>query len=240
MLATSLHSKYIMSGTVAPLGVDLRDRDEDEMEELVTASLPHLANNSILLMAAGKLLYFLDRGHRSLGIDILEDAFRSSSAFAAAFTTYGQLQMHLGNIENALALFEQGFELCEPGSDFYFYMLVLKVQALIANDDRERADTILDDAYQKAATTRAALSVMFAPEAGVAIHPQTRAMFDMIDENRARNLLVWMNYMSARLFRFTDHGANILKGPASRFIERFGPRVVPDETRHHFSQLKPA
>ncbi|QKV18838.1 winged helix-turn-helix domain-containing protein [Oricola thermophila] len=236
MLATCLHSKYIMTGTVKPRGTDRRREDEDEMERLLLTSLPHLNDNPVLMMAAGKLLYFLDRGHRSLGAEIIENAFHSSTAFATAFTTYGQLQMLLGDIDEALALYERGFEICEPGSDFYFYLFVLKCQALIAKDDREQVDILLNDLFDRFPAARAGLSVMFAPDTSVDLHPETRALFEAMSLERARDLLIWMNYVSARLFRFQEHGANILKGPTSHLLLRFGRDVLADEIAHYFPE----
>lgn len=229
MLATNIHSKYLTSGPMILPHQDFRPQDEDEIERLTLASLPHLQDNPIFAMAAGKLLYFIDRGHRPLAIDLVEQAFNTTTAFATSFAILGQIRLLEGEIETALSLIEQGLEQCSSGSEFELYLMVLKCQALLASNQREALDAVLQDFYAKKAGTREALSIFFTnPEA---IPPEVSYLISNIDETSAGAMLVWSNYICARLFRFAEHRENILRAPLTLFVKRFGLGVVADEVR---------
>src|SRR5262245_49663091 len=99
MLAICLHRKYVTSGTALLPQHDFRTRDEDEMERVIPSSLPRLLDNSVFMMTAGKLLYFIDRGHRPLAVKIMEETFQSTTAFATSFAIFGQIRMLEGDFE---------------------------------------------------------------------------------------------------------------------------------------------
>jgi tetratricopeptide (TPR) repeat protein len=229
MLATCLHSKYVTSAPFLLPQQDFRRQDEDEMERLVLSSLPHLQDNPIYMMAAAKLLYFIDRGYRPLAIQIADDAFRSTTAFATSFATLGQIRMLEGNIEEALSLYDQGLELCQDNAAFELYIMVLKCQALLAADQRKALAAARDLLYAKAPGTRA-LAIFFTP-AGEAIASDVQQLVDMFDETRAKALLVFADYICGRLFRFAEHRENFLRGPLTLVVDRFGPAVVPEDLR---------
>jgi hypothetical protein len=180
-------------------------------------------------MAAGKLLYFIDRGHRPLAIDLVEQAFNTTTAFATSFAILGQIRMLEGDIDTGLSLIEQGLELCSSGSEFELYLMVLRCQALLASNQRETLDAVLQAFYAKKAGTREALSIFFTDLE--AIPPEVSFLISNIDEMRARAMLVWSNYICARLFRLAEHRENILRAPLTLFVKRFGLGVVADEVR---------
>jgi hypothetical protein len=229
MLATNLHSKYLMSGPMLLPHQDFRAQDEDEIERLVIAGLPHLQDNPIYVMAAATLLYFIGRGHRRLAIQLVEQVFDSTTAFATSFAILGQIRMLEGDIDAALSLIEQGLELCSHGSEFELYLMVLKCQALLASDQRRALDAVLEVFYAKKAGTREALSIFFASADEAA--PAVSNLLESIDAMHAGAMLVWTNYLCARLFRSAEHRKNLLRGPLTRFVKRFGPGVVPEEVR---------
>jgi hypothetical protein len=229
MLATCLHSKYVCCGKGLLPANDFRAQDEDAMERLVLSSLPHLQDNPVFMMAAGKLLYFLDRGHRPLAIKITEDAFQSTTAFATSFAILAQIRMFEGDFETALSLYDQGLELCRGGTEFETYLLVLKCAALLADDRREALADSLDLLYRKRLGTREALSIFFVPPRATKIEPEVQSILDHLDPVHARGMLVYLNYIYARLFRFVPHRENILRGLLSLLIDRFGPAVIPEE-----------
>jgi hypothetical protein len=231
MMATCLHSKYLTSGPMILPQQDFRAQDEDEIERLVLSSLPHLQDNPVFKIAAGKLLYFIDRGHRPLAIEIVESAFNSSTAFATSFAVLGQIRMLEGDIEAALSLIDHGLELCRDGSKFELYLLVLKCEALLASGQRKALDGILETFYAKGPGTRAALSIFFTSAAPEEVGPEVHSLLENIDEQRAKAMLVYSNYVCARLFRFSEHRENILRGPLTLLVQRFGPGVVPDDLR---------
>lgn len=48
-------------------------------------------------------------------------------------------------------------------------------------------------------------------------------------EARARAILRFHHYVSARLFQHEDHRENVLRTPVALFTRRFGPSIVPEE-----------
>lgn len=229
MLATNIHSKYLMAGPMILPHQDFRAQDEDEIERLTLASLPHLQDNPILMMAAGKLLYFVDRAHRALATEIVEQAFEATTAFATSFAILGQMRMHEGDIETALSLIERGLELCRDGSEFELYLMILKCQALLASGERKSLEPVVEAFYAKKAGTREALSIFFAdPEKPP---PAVKFLLENVGEAQARGMLVWTNYICARLFRFVEHRENLLRGPLTLFVGHLGPGVIPDDLR---------
>ena len=230
LLAVALHSKYVQMFMITP-AIDRRAADEDEMERLVLAALPHLQDNPVFMMTAGKMLYFLDRGHRALGLEIVEKAFASTTALATSFAILGQIRMFQGRFAEALSLYDQGIEQSQDRSEFHIYLLVLKCQALTAAGDRESLDRVTAELYAKKAGARETLSIFFtSPEPGQAA-PEARTMAAAISEEQARGLLVYANYIAARLFDQVEHRENILRTPAALLVERFGDGVIPDEVR---------
>jgi tetratricopeptide (TPR) repeat protein len=227
----------VTSGTVLLPRNDFRAQDEDDMERLVLESLPHLQDNPVFMMAAAKLLYFIDRGHRPLAIKIAEEAFQSTTAFAASFATLAQILMFEGDFETALSLYDQGLELCQDGTEFQAYLLVLKCEALLASDRRRELVDALEVLYAKKAGTREALSIFFIAPNGREIAPEVQFIVDRLDQVRARAMLVYANYICARLFRFAKHRENILRGLLTLFVDRFGPGVVPDDLRVSVPEL---
>src|SRR5690606_9754775 len=115
-----------------------REALDIEIERQVLGNLDAVENMPLLKLAAAKMLFFINRGHHDLAEQLADEAFSSSTAFAAAFATRGQLLMCAGRIAEALQLYDRGLELSEFGSEFQAYLLVLKATALMALGDRHR------------------------------------------------------------------------------------------------------
>jgi hypothetical protein len=228
MLATNLHSKYLTAGLILP-ETDHRAGDEDEMESLILSSLPHLQQNPIFMMAAAKLLYFLDRGHRPLAIGLAEDAFGTSTAFASSFAILGQMRMFAGEFAQALALFDRGLELVAVGSHFDRYLLTLKCQAMLASGDRAGLTATFDVFCSRKPGLRETFSVFYSPTEPGEVLPEAQVFVDSIEVRRARAVLVWVHYICARLFRSAEHRARIIAPSAQLFLNRFGVHVLPEE-----------
>jgi hypothetical protein len=50
-------------------------------------------------------------------------------------------------------------------------------------------------------------------------------------------MLVWSNYVAARLFRLAEHRENTLRRPFALFVDRFGAAVIPKELRTSVPRL---
>ena len=83
--------------------------------------------------------------------------------------------------------------------------------------------------YAKKADTRHVLSIFYVAPHANAIAPEVQAVLDRLDQVRARAMLVYTNYLSARLFRVADHRENVLRGLLTLLVDRFGPAVIPEE-----------
>jgi hypothetical protein len=75
---------------------------------------------------------------------------------------------------------------------------------------------VLDVLYAKKAGTREGLSIFFTPPDANHIAPEVEFLLDKLDGTGARAMLVFLNYLFARLFRFLEHRENILHGPLTR------------------------
>lgn len=212
-------------------GEVLMANDEDEIERLVFASLPRVGDNPILALAAAKLLLFVGRGHIALAEAIAEQAFTESTAFASAFATLGQIRVCSGDIEAGLDLYERGIELCQPGSEFHVYLLVLSCIASLASGDRPAVERNMARLYAVKPQTQEEFGILFAsPDIGQ-LPPLLQAILAGLDAGVARHLIGHAYYVSARLYEHEAHRANILRGFLSLAVGRFGPGVVPDEVR---------
>jgi len=239
MLATNIHSKYILAGMQLFTGPDPRAHDEDEMERLVTGSLPHLQHNAIYALAAAKLLFFLDRGYQPLAIRMAETAFESSTALAVSLAIFGQMRMYLGEIDEALDAFDRAHELSEDASEFDAYLLVVKCQALLAAGKREALERELRRLYEIRPGAKFGLALFFTSVAPDKITPEAKQVLAHIDLRQANAMLLYVYYICARLFRYGDHRENIMRVPLTLLAERFGYDFMPDEIRRSVPSLLP-
>lgn len=232
MLAAALctYSRRLFGGV-------LMANDEDEIERLVFASLPRIGDNPILALAAAKLLLFVGRGHIALAEAIAEQAFTMSTAFASAFATLGQIRVCSGDIEAGLDLYERGIELCQPGSEFHIYLLVLACIATLASGDRPAVESNMARLYAVKPQTQEEFGILFAPPDITRLPPLLQEVLAKLDAADARHLIGHAYYVSARLYEREAHRANILRGFLSLAVGRFGPGVVPDEVRRSVPKL---
>lgn len=202
---------------------------EDEIEALVFASLPALAGDPVFSLAAADLLLAIHRGHVALAEELAEAAFASSTAFATAFPMLAQLRAYRGDLEAAWRLYDEGLKLCEPGSEFENYVLLLKAKTLLAADARAEAHAVFERLGGIGPATRREIGLLFLPPEGRELPPELGALLDGVSVEHARRGLTYQYYMAARFFSVPSHAANIMRGPLERLTRRFGPSVAPDE-----------
>lgn len=65
--------------------------------------------------------------------------------------------------------------------------------------------------------------------AGLNPSPEALAVVKSASEARARAILTFVYYVSARLFLYENHRENILRTPVTLLTGRFGPAIVPQE-----------
>lgn len=226
MLAFILHTKYVHGAhEVLMPGKDTRAADEDEMEAMVLAALPGLQEQPDYVIMAAKLLYFLDRGYRDMAVEMAERAFRESTAVESSLAIIGLMRAHEGEIEEGLRDLDLALEHAETGSRFQAYLLALKAQVLTAAGRWAAAAAVLQELHEKEKPgTIPMVSLLFADpdepsETAVAVA-------ESLTVKQAQGVLVYIDYIAARLYREETHRTNLLRGPARLLAKRFGEEVV--------------
>lgn len=228
MYATQIHSKYVSFGHVLfQNGIDDRAGDEDDIESLVLAALPHIQSQPEYALMAAKLLHFLDRGYFDLARDLAEAAYRSSVSAASSLSIVGQLRAFAGETEAALRCIDQALNLVTRGSKAHLYTLTIKMQALRAVADFDRLDEAKRELYSVSGAAMLFYEPMFANPDKLSI--RAKAVTMMLSREKAAALLKMNNYVSARLFRDPGHRANAILTPLALVVRRFGKAAVPEE-----------
>lgn len=231
MLATAIHSKYIDGFPAIFLGEDRRQSDEEEMELLVLASLPHIRSDSFSALIAAKLLYFVGRGHRRLALELAEEAFAATTALATSYAVMGQLRAFEGDLDEAFALYDDGLALCEPDSQFTAYILIIKLHAVLASADLHAIGAVLE----QIAAWNALLGQHMTVYCTHALEGERRnnalKLLQAIPRDRCVAHLRMSFYNSVRLFRSEQHRINVMGSLIRVMTERFGPAIVDQEVR---------
>ena len=228
MYATQIHTKYVSFGHILfQNGIDDRSRDEDDMEALVLAALPHVQSQPEYAIMAAKLLHFLDRGYYGLARDLAEEAYRSSVSVASSLSIIGQLRAFAGETEAALRCIDQALNLVTRGSKAHLYTLTIKMQALRAVADFDRLDDAKRDLYSVSGAAMLFYEPLFANPDKLSI--RAKAVMMMLSREKAAALLRMNNYVSARLFQDPEHRANAILTPLALVVRRFGKVAVPEE-----------
>jgi hypothetical protein len=228
MYATHIHSKYISFGHVLfQNGIDERDRDEEEIEALVLAALPHVQSQPEYVIMAAKLLHFLDRGYYGLARDLAEEAYSASVSAAGSLAIIGQLRAFAGETEAALRCLDQALNLVTRGSKAHLYTLTIKMQALRAVADFDRLADAKRELYSVSGAAMLFYEPMFANPDRLSI--RAKAVVMMLSREKAAAILKMNNYVSARLFNDPEHRANAILTPLTLVVRRFGSPAVPDE-----------
>lgn len=229
MLAATLHSRYVLTPPSEPIATATRRRDETEIEQLVQTALPHLQNNGIFVLTAAKLLYFVNKAHRQLALDLAEDAFASTTAFANAFAVVGQLRMWEGDLDGAMKLYDQGQEFTRYGGHFHRYLLVLKMHAELAQgcEYSPAADTL----FSIVPAERGTLGLLWAPIMTDAIRTDVDALLDGLNTTAATAIIRNQHYLSARHFHYHAHRQNMMRRSAGLLLERFDADIIPTDIR---------
>lgn len=207
---------------------------EDEMEALALANLPKVQDNPLLVLGVAKLLFFVDRGHSDLAAQLADEAFANSTAFAAAFALQGQIRMCRGDIAEAIAFYDDGMEMSEPGSAFHRYLLVLKCTALLAANERQALDRACAELYAIKPVTRQELGILMADPKARNLPPDIDAVLLMLSEERARKLVAYFYNVFARRFDSRAHRCNVMRGLVTHTVRHFGRGIVPEPVSETF------
>jgi DNA-binding winged helix-turn-helix (wHTH) protein len=230
MLATNIHTKYLQDSVqIFMSNADPRKDDEDEIENLVTTSLPHLQNEPTFLLPSAKLLFFIDRGYNDMAVKMAERLHKESTSLAASLPVVGQMRVFAGQNEAGQRALDQALELCEPGSQFEIYLMILKCEALAAVFDRDGLDQVLDQICARVPQVEVLMQVLFT----CSERPSKIAQQALVNMSpaQAKGMLMLTHYVYGRLLQNPEHRANAYRTPVSLFSKQFGPNIIPDEVK---------
>ena len=199
---------------------------EPRIEALVFRALPKVRGDPLLALAAAKLLLCIYRGHVGLVEALLAEARATGANFAAAQAVTGQLRAYQGDLPAALAAYDRALSLCRPGSEFAVQLQVLKSRALRAAGDVAASIAVLD---QLAALRPADWPILRlvslargeTPPAAVA------EALKRLPQPMAVQLTGLIFFMLARSFSRPGHARNVVEGPLSHLIPKFGRSIIP-------------
>jgi len=202
---------------------------DDEITALVEPNLAALRADPVLALAAAKLLLLRRDAKVDLAEALATEAFAGSAAFAAAFPMLGQVKAYRGEAAAAQALYDEGLALCEPGSSFEAYLLVLKAVAFVADDRHDAAGALLDrlEAIQPGSVE--AFGLFFLPPGDDGPARRLARLADNVELAEARRLMAYLYFRYADLFQRPEQVANVMRGPLTHLVRRLGPEVVSEE-----------
>lgn len=206
-----------------------RRQMEQEIENLVFTHLPRLSGEPLLLLAAAKLLFYIDRGHLSLAERLAEDALLATPAFAAAFVTCAQLRAARGRFSEATALYDEALARMDDVGDFRIYTMNLKAIALLASGHREALDGCCAEIYAASPITRLNIGLLVADPGLERLEPDLEAILIGMTAERASGMLDYLHDSAARHFVEEDHRRNVMTGAVKHVLRALGPEAVPPD-----------
>jgi len=224
-----LFSRLVLANPFTGISRRERDEIESEIEATVLDCLPLIETNPLLMLAAAKLLYFVDRGHLELAEDLAERAFARTAEFAAALPVLGQLRQARSDFTAALAFFDRGIEMADPDSEFELHMRVLKCIALLAAGDREALKAAAAFSYwspHSPPDLSAMIAVLVTPPG----QPLPQAVTDVLlraGPEGARNALAFTYMTSVRHLTSLQARANLMQGLVAHLTGLHGTGVIP-------------
>jgi len=224
-----LFARLVLDSPFKGMSLDDRDALEDEIEVTVLDCLPRIEGNPLLMLAAAKLLYFINRGHLDMAEDLAERAFARTGDFAAALPVLGQLRQARGKFGEAVTLFDRGIEMADIDSEFLLHLRVLKCIALLAAGDRGALEI----------AARFSLDTPHCPpEIGILValtlapgdRPLPQVLADALrlaGADGARSALSLLYFTSARQHVMESSRANVMRSLVAEVARRFGAEAIP-------------
>jgi tetratricopeptide (TPR) repeat protein len=226
-----------LSAETPPLSDTEWQAVEDDIERLALGALSKAQGDPMVLLGIAKVLRFIDRGYLQLAGTLTDEAFQTSTAFAAAFAMKAQVLACQGDIDRAIDLYDRAIEVSEAGSEFRIYLLVLKGTALLAADRRSDAAQLTAELYAAAPLTRLKLGLFFLSPKARVVPPALQPVLAGVTIDTGQRLLMHLYRVSARQFEHRHHQKNVLHGLAVHLCNLHGPDVIPASLAHLFPKL---
>jgi len=225
-----LFARLVLTSPFGGMSLEERYRIESEIDTTVLECLPAVEENPLLMLAAAKLLYFIDRGHLELAEDIAERAFARTADFAAALPIMGQLRYARGRFDEAVRFFDRGIEMAELGSAFHLHMRVLKCIALLAAGNRTALDAAAVDIVNVGPLCPPEIASMIgwtiaaADQKLPAASEQALAALGPVG---AATAIEYLYFTSARHLVSEQARANVMRGLIAHVTRLHGEEAVP-------------
>jgi len=225
-----LFARLILTSPFGGMSLEERDRIESEIEATVLECLPEIEDNSLLMLAAAKLLYYINRGHLELAEDLAEHAFARTDNFTVALPVLGQLRYARGRFDDAVKFFDRGIGMADPDSQFHCHMRVLKCIALLAAGvSGASAARSTDVANLVGCPPEIALAIgwMAAP-ADRRLPATSEQALAALGPAGAAKAVEYLYFTSARHLTSEHARANVMRGMIAHVSRLHGKQVIPD------------
>lgn len=225
-----LFARLVLTSPLGGMSLEERYRIESEIDATVLECLPAIEANPLLMLAAAKLLYFIDRGHLDLAEDVAERAAARTADFAAALPIMGQLRYARGRFDEAARFFDRGIETAEPGSEMHLHMRVLKCISVLASGDRASLDAAVADAARESQRCPPEIAMTIgwmiaAPDRK--LPPAASQALAGIGPTGAGNAIEYVYFTSARHLTSEHARANVMRGLIAHVTRLYGEQAVP-------------
>ncbi len=224
-----LFTRLTTSNPFGGMSLEERYRMESEIDATVLDCLPAIEANPLLMLAAAKLLYFINRGHLELAEDILERAFAQTTDFAAALPVMGQLRYARGQFDEAVRCFDRGIAMVELNPLYHIHIRVLKCLALLAAGNHaalEGAVPTIDPEIPCPPEIAMMIAWTFAP-ADQELPPASADALAAIGPEGAIGAIEYLYFTSARHLVSEQARANLMRNLIAHVTRRYGEQVIP-------------
>ena len=225
--ATYLHVRLIRSQAGDPADPDTYKPVEDEIEGLVFANLPAVRSEPAFALSAANLLVGVHRNHEDFAENLIAGVLAESPAFAMALPVLGQIDAKRGDLDRAVARYDEALRLCAPGTEAEIFLQVLKSRALVASGDQPAAQAVFKRIVEIKPLAGRQLGFVYMRPGDENLTPDLRRRLDRLSAEHARQILGLQYYMVARRFGRPAHRLNVMAGPVDQLVRRFGRAVVP-------------
>lgn len=226
-----LFSRLVLTDPFTGMSLEERDGIETEIENTVLECLPDIENNPLLMLAAAKLLYFINRGHLDLAEEIAERAFAPTQDFTAALPILGQLKYARGRYDEAVKLFDRGIDMAPPGSEFHWHMRVLKCLALVAEGHSGTSAAQATDIGNFGTGSLREINLMLGWMTATPDRPLPAASEQALQElgaAGAAKALEYLYFSSARHIIPESGRANVMRSMIAHISRIYGRLAIPD------------
>lgn len=225
-----LFSRLVLAEPFTGMSLAERDGIESEIENTVLEWLPNIESQPLLMLAAAKLFYFINRGHLDLAEDIAERACALMQDSTAGLPILGQVKYARAHYDEAVKLFDQGIAKAVPGSEFHYHMRVLKCITLVAEGHNGMsAARATDIGTLSPASSREIglmLEWMIASPDG-ALPPESEQALQELGAASAAKALEYLYFTSARHVASVSGRANVMRSMIAHVSRIYGGSTVP-------------